>query len=233
MKQKIITGFLICSLFILSGCYRYIWWAETIVDQADTIETCSDIVQPYFRSARVYDQFTTLGLFDGLWLDDTVLQAYACAHAAKYGFTRQQYYDLLNTQRDELSPYISFYLLAVVPGTMGTLLTDPKPLWALQLRIGTSYFKPAKIKIVELDHEYRYFFGKRLTVFKKKYLVQFNAYDENEMPLITGATPDIELIFRAVSHQASMIWSMNDIRRDAVCPPLQDDTLAYDIHTNL
>lgn len=236
MKQRIITTLLVFFLFMFSGCYRYIYWAESVVDQADPIETCCAKVQPYFRSARVYDQFTTIGLFDALWLDDVVIDAYACAHAAKYGYTRQQYYDFLNSQCDELSSYISFYVLAVVPGSIGTvgiLLTDANPLWVMQLRVGNNYFKPAKIKIVELDHEYRYFFGKRLTVFKKQYIVQFNAYDEYEIPLITSATPDVELIFRAVGHQTSMTWCITDIQRDTMYPPLRDDIMAYDIKINI
>lgn len=233
MKQKLIIIFLISSLSIFSGCYRYIYWAESVIDQGCKIETCYAMVQPYIRSAYVYDQFQTLALFDGLWLDDTVIQAYACAHAEKYGFTEAQYQAFLQDQRDENDPYISFYLLAVIYGNTGLLLNDENPLWVMQLRIGDNYYKPAKIKTVELEHEYRHFFGKRLTVFKMQYLVQFNAEDINEIPLINSMTPDIELFFRSVGHQASMRWCMKDIVREQTVPPLQDYTLAYDVNTNL
>jgi hypothetical protein len=233
MKQTITTIFLIFSLFIFPGCYRYISWGESVVDQGDKIETCACAVQPYIRSARVYDQFTTLGLFDALLLHDEVIQAYACSYAAKNCLSNDQYHQFLQKQYDEQSSYISFYLLAVVPGNIGVLLTDENPQWTVQLRVGNNCFKPAKLKLVELSHEYRFFFGKNLTVFKKQYLVQFDAYDVYNNPLISPVTGPIELVFSRVGHQKSMVWCLDSQLKVVESCSLQDDTLAYDLNTNL
>lgn len=233
MKQKLGTFFLLFSFLLLPGCYRYIYWAESVVDQGDTIETCACAVQPYIRSARVYDQFTTLGLFDALWLHDQVVLANACAYASKYGLSIEQYNEYLSKQREENAPYISFYLLTVIPGNIGVLLTDENPVWTVQLKIGNDYYKPAKIKIVELSQEYRFFFGKRLTVFKKQYLIQFNAVDAQNISLIGPFTHHIELVFRRVGHQTSMCWDLDSERKAIDYNPLDDNTLAYDLNTNI
>jgi hypothetical protein len=233
MKHTVVTIFLLFSFFILPGCYRYIYWAESILDQGCKIETCACVVQPYIRSARVYDQFTTLGLFDALWIHDQVILANACAYASKYGLSSEQYDEYLQKQREEFSPYISFYLLTVIPGNIGVLLTDENPIWTIQLKLGNDCFKPSKIKMVELSQEYRYFFGKRLTVFKKQYLIQFDAVDANNVLLLNPSVQRIELIFRSIGHQTGMCWNLdNQLRAIDYCP-LDDDTLAYDINTNI
>lgn len=234
MKQTVyFISFLVCSLTFFSGCYRYIDWASTIVDQGDTIETCICTAKPYIKAARVYDQFTTLALFDALWLHDDVIDAYVCAHAAKYGFNDEQAQKFLDKQIEENEPYISFYLLATIYGTTGTMLTDVSPLWVVQLKIGNNLYNPAKIRLVELPHEYRYFFNKRWNIFKKQYLIEFDAYDSNNFPIIGPLTREVELIFRRVGHETSMIWCLDSEGHVIISNSLDQDYMAYDINTNL
>lgn len=233
MKQNLTTIFLLFFLCTFSGCYRYIDWAKEVGDQGCPLETCVCDAYQYVRSARVYDQFTTLGLFDALLLHDTVIKAYVCAYSAKYGLSPAKQEEYLQLQRDEDAPYISFYLLAVVPGTIGTLLTDKNPIWTVQLKIGNDYFNPTKLKTVEISPEYKYFFGKRFTIFKHQYLVQFDAIDANNIPLIGPLTDKIELVLRRVGHQTSMLWCLNYQQEIVETCNLSDDSLAYDLNTNL
>jgi len=234
MKQTVYTYFiLLFSLTFFSGCYRYIDWAATIVDQADKIETCIGLAKPYLKAARVYDQFTTLALFDALWLHEDVVDAYVCAHAAKYAFNDEQYHKFLDKQIEENEPYISFYLLATIYGPSGIMLTDVNPLWVVQLKVGDHYYNPAKIRLVELPHEYRYFFGKRWNIFKKPYLLQFDSYDQNNIPIVGPLTREVELVFRRVGHETSMLWCLDSQGRAIVTDSLDQDTMAYDINTNL
>lgn len=234
MKQ--ITFLFLCTLFPLfffSGCYRYINWASTVIDQANKIETCFELAQPYIKAARVYDQFTTLALFDALLLHPDVVEAYVCAHAAKYSLTDQQYHTLLEKQQEEHEPYISFYLLATIYGPNGTMLTDANPIWVVQLKIGETYYNPAKIRLVELPHEYRYFFGKRWNIFKKNYMVQFDAYDSNNNPIITPFVREVELVFKRVGHGTSMVWCFDLQQKIIVSTSLDQNNMAYDLNTNL
>ncbi len=203
MKQSLYYLFFLLILIPFPGCYRYIYWGQSIVCQGTKIETCFSIVQPYIRSARAYDQFTTLGLFDALWINKQVLQAYACSYGSKYGLNANQYDEFLQDQYDEFAPYISFYMLAVINGNVGALLTDENPQWIVQLKIGNNYYAPAKIKLVELPHEFRYFFGKYLTVFKKQYLIQFNAHDEYDNAILYPGVSTIELVLRPAMHARS------------------------------
>lgn len=234
MKQKLLTRMLlIFALFTFVGCHRYIRWFKKGVDQGCKIETCYACVQPYIRAARVYDQITTLGLFDAMWLSDHVLQSYVCAYAAKHGFDQKKRARFLAQQREEHSPYISFYLLAVVYGDSGVLLTDENPLWTVQLKVGDNYFHPAKIKIVEVPHEYYYFFGKRMTVFKKQYLLQFNKFDAHNVPLINASTQSFELVLRRVGRKTNMVWCLDGQQRVVNRHSLSEDIMAYDLNLNM
>lgn len=233
MKQSNYYLFFFFFIMSFSGCYRYIYWAESIVCQGTKIETCFSVVQPYIRSARAYDQFTTLGLFDALWINKQVLQAYACAYNSKYGLNAQEYDEFLEKQYEEFSPYISFYLLAVIPGNVGFLLTEENPQWIVQLKINNNFYSPAKIKLVELSHEFRYFFGKYLTVFKKQYLVQFNAYDENNNPVLFPGVSTIELVLRRVGYETSICWPLDMALHVIDTNPLQEDIMMYDLKTNI
>lgn len=234
MKQTVyIFSFALFLSTFFSGCTRYIDWAATIVDQGDTMEACITLARPYIKAARVYDQFTTLALFDALWLHEDVVDAYACAHAAKYGFNDEQYHKFLDKQIEEHEPYISFYLLATIYGPSGIMLTDPNPMWVVQLKIGNNLYNPAKIRLVELPHEYRYFFGRRWNIFKKPYLIQFDSYDKNNNPVIWPMTQEVELVFRRVGHETSMLWCLDSEGRAIVSRSLDQDQMAYDINTNL
>lgn len=233
MKHIVSTILLLILLSTFSGCYRYINWAICIFDQGEKIDTCVSFANPYIKSVRIYDQFTTLAIFDALWLHEEVVQAFVCAHAEKYGFTHQQYQDFLEQHYQENEPYISFYLLSTIYGNNRVLLTDDDPMWVVQLRIGNTLYKPAKIKLVELPHEYRYFFGKRYTVFKKQYLIQFDAFDKNDHALVGPMARELELIFRRVGYETGMIWCLNSEQRVTDFCPLDRNLLAYDIKTNL
>ena len=91
MKQTLYAALLILLVLSFSGCSRYISWGKEIFNQGEKLDTYASAVQPYIRSGRVYDQFTTLGNFDAMWLADPVRRAYARSYARKRGYTREQY----------------------------------------------------------------------------------------------------------------------------------------------
>ena len=234
MKHIFKTALLILVILMCSSCSRYISWGKEIFNQGEPLETYAQSVQPYIRAGRIYDQFTTLGSFDALWLADPVRRAYAMSYARKHGYTREQYGKFLENQLAQNDATISFYLLAIVGGPGIVELTDKNAAWNVQLKIGNDYFNPIKIESIDqLPPEYQYFFGKRWTIFKAIYLLSFNAIDENDVPLLESSLSSISLVFRRIGHRLDIVWPLDG--RSHVIPRcgLDSEILAYDLYDTI
>jgi hypothetical protein len=233
MKQ---IAFLYCMLVLLlslAGCGRYVCWVKDVFDQGDKLETFSCEVEGYIRSARVYDQFDTLGLFDALWLNHVVRHAYVDSYSLKHCLSDAAYQALLNQELEQTENFISFYVLASVPGQFNTLLTDLNSLWTVRLEIDGQCYEPVKLKIVDLTHEYQKFFGPRFTIFKTAYLVAFDARDKSGAPLLSPLTECFALVFRRVGRETRLIWNMDEAEAECYVNELDKDILSYDIDTNI
>jgi len=233
MKQVALLCSLLIMLLSFSGCGRYVCWMKDVFNQGDKLETFSCDVEGYIRSARVYDQFDTLGLFDGLWLNHVVRHAYVDSYSLKHCLSENDYLALLNQELEQADNFISFYVLASVPGQYNTLLTDVNSLWTVRLEIDGHCFEPVKLKIVELMPEYQKFFGPRYTIFKTPYLIVFDAIDKDGAPLTSPLTECIALVFRRVGRETRLVWSMDEAEAACYVAKLDKDILAYDIDTNI
>ncbi len=234
MKQKLYAALLVLLVLSFSSCSRYICWGKEVFNQGDKLDTYGQVVKPYIRSGRVYDQFTTLGNFDAMWLADPVRRAYARSHALKHCYSQEQYGNFLKNQLEENDHFISFYLLAIVGGPGVVDLTDKNAAWSVQLRIGDECFTPVKIEIIEqLPPEYQYFFGKQWTVFKDQYLVSFNAIDKDNQPILYSSLRSISLVFRRVGHQIDLVWPLDGQTHIIPRCGLDSDVLAYDLYDNI
>ena len=143
----------------------------------------------YIRSVTVYDQFTTQGRFDALWLSEEVRSAYTDAYASRHALDDEKKQVFLRRQLEENDHFIFFYVLS--NGSVN--LTDQQSEWSIVLRVAGHVFKPIEIKEAELSPEYRAFFGKKLTRFKVIYGIKFDAQDAEDMPLIQEHVDKIEL----------------------------------------
>ncbi len=234
MKQIVYAALLVFLVLSFSSCSRYISWGKEVFNQGEKLDTYAENVKPYIRSGRVYDQFTTLGNFDAMWLADPVRRAYAQSYSHKRGYSKEQYVNFLQNQLEENDHFISFYLLAIVGGPGVIELNNKNSLWAIQLKIGDDYFTPVKIEVVEqLPAEYQYFFGKYWTVFKAQYLISFNAIDEDDDPLLYSSLRSISLVFRRVGHQIELVWPLDGQTHIIPRCGLNTDVLAYDLYDNI
>ena len=234
MKQRLCAASVFFFILLFSGCTRYFEWGEDVINQGEKLDTYTEHVRPYIRSTRVYDYFTTLGIFDALWLSKPVITSYAQAHAAKHGFTREQYKNFLKNQQDEQRQFITFYLLSVVGGAGSSLLTDKNASWSVQMQIGTRYYAPVKLELVdELPPEYQYFFGKHWTVFKDIYIIRFNAFDVNDNPLLRPGLDSLALVFHRMGHEVGLEWEFDGNAHLISTGNMDADVIAYDIATNI
>ena len=79
MKKQQLKILSVLGVLLLSGCAgnNIKDWAEETFYQSNAYKDDLTVVKRYLRGIRLYDQFTTLGIFDALWLSDEVRTAYS------------------------------------------------------------------------------------------------------------------------------------------------------------
>jgi len=189
-------------LFLLPGCGRIIDWGVENVDQGTNL--CPNLCEArnQIRSSRIYDQFTLVGMFDSLWLNDLVREVYADLYALKHGRTEEEKKIFLRRQLEENNHFISFYVLSASEFVLGEVDSE----WTLLLNIKDYYFVPTELKVVELVPEYEAIFGKKFNKFKTVYILRFNAKDIEDAPLIQPDTDSVNLVFRSVKKETVHAW---------------------------
>lgn len=213
------------TLFILSGCHnRYYLWIEDVFNQGTSLNKFTTVPAQYIRSIRVYDQFSTIGIFDALLLDDCVRDAYVNLYSLKHCLSSEQKRTMYAHQKEENERFISFYLLAYYPTNMDCLLNYPDSIWTVRLVSNGSCYAPADLRVVQLPLEYQTFFGKRFTVFKRVYSVKFNANILDDQP-----EQKLTLMLRSIGHQVELTWRFDQCGN--LLAPCSNDqnVLAYDV----
>lgn len=222
---------IVTSLVFLPGCNRYVCWLTDVFNQGCKQPVPLRCIEKYIKSTRIYDQFETLGIFDALWLNRPVREMYLDAFASTRCLDPDAWELKIRQQEYEDEHYIMFYLLTWIPS--GSLLTDLCPEWHVQLRIGCECFNPIEIRVVELCPEYQRFFGPWFTIFKKVYLLKFNAIDVHGNRLINRFTSSIDLVMSRLGTEGYMTWCL-DGAGDVLCPrSFNRNIIAYDIQTNI
>lgn len=201
-----IKGIITCSVLIclLPGCGRVFDWVEDSFNQGTNLDQYTKVPQRYLRSITVYQQFTTIGMFDALWLSDAVRTAYVDLYALKHGKNDEQKKFFLRRQLEENNHFLSFYVLSLYENPLNSLDTK----WSLFLMVDDKIYSPIEIKVVELNPEYILFFGKRYSRFKIPYLVKFNAKDMDSNFIVSDTTKTISLCFRSVSKEDLLTWDL-------------------------
>jgi hypothetical protein len=231
MKSPAILRVAICAALVsiaFSGCKRYIDWGKDVFCQGEKFDAYERIPRVYLRSARVYDQFTTMGLFTALWLADEVRLAYSCVHARRRGMDEDLQSVFTRRQLEENNHFISFYLLAAEIGD-DTLLSNESPPWTIYAQIDGENYKPIEIRyLTSLPMEYRFFFGDYLTSHQQMYLVKFNARDINNKRLINNNVRALSLWLTDGNRKVELKWCLDNKGRVPHCIPWPRNILAYD-----
>jgi len=187
-------------LLLLPGC-RAMHWAESHFEQGTPIEgakSVRDLVASYVRSANIYHEFDTVGLFDVLMLTPAVRQAYVDIYAAKYKLSPEEKEKKAQEQRKEAEHTLSFIVLAYMPdNTMP--IGDDNSLWSIVLKGANKWVAPRSSKSYELEPEYAYFLKNKVSKHKYVYLVKF---DVAEMQ-------NVELVLAMHDRQTTLRWPGN------------------------
>ncbi len=198
LLQVLCVGGVVC----FSGCTLVDWSKETF-PQVQSYNDSKEILKNYLRSVVVYDQFTTVAIFDALWLSDDIKTLYTDTYAAMHGRTPEVRKTFLRRQLKENSEFVSFYVLSThdIP-----LNAKPAP-WSVYLKIGEKTYQPLEIKMVELLPEYGSFFGKKLSSHKDPYEVKFERKDGDGKDIFAGAKT-IQLYFSGPNNYVFMHWNV-------------------------
>lgn len=198
-------------LFFFSGCSRYFCWAKKTFRQADELGISVAPAQAYLRSVYVYDQFATVGLFEGLWLTDTVRDVAQHIFATRWAIDDNEVEEVRDQQHAENRDTLSFYLL-MTPDSENYFvsLTKAQATWSILLAVDGRYFVPNEIKAIDLDPEYLRIFGSLYSHFKIPYLITFDAVDEQGDYLISDQTRTVQLVLRSVKYRVSLDWHMRN-----------------------
>ena len=205
MKYKSLIP-LSVSLLLLSGCGRIVDWGKGNFKQAEKLDFKFRQARKDLKSITVYDQLSTVAIFDVLGLSDDVRIAYVDLHARKYGKTEEQKRAMLRRQLAENSHFISFYV--AVPYEL--ILGETNSRWSLSLEIDDKRYLPIEVKVIDINPEYKAIFGKKLSRFKNVYLVRFDAKNVEERPLITPDTQELKLYFRSTKKEVILTWNIQD-----------------------
>ena len=213
LAKKIYVLFIIFVTILFSGCYRMIDWGKQRFYQGCKIDACLTVPREHIRTTRVYDQFSTVGIFNAMWLSDAVLKSYTKLHAEKYALNECAEYNFLERQRANNRDLLSFYVLAYDPNATTSPFEPDRgkeAAWTIYLKIEERAYEPVFLKeLDELEPEYELFFGKDLTNFKTIYLVQFSALDCDGNPLIYSDTRSIVLCLNSIKVHAALVWKIN------------------------
>jgi hypothetical protein len=213
MKYAVLARNVLVSgcIILLPSCGRIMDWGMNSLNQGTDVEQ-TIIPQQYIRSVTVYDQFTTLGMFDVLWLSDDIRTIYTDVYAMKYGKTEERKIAFLRRQLEENRRHIAFYMLC--PERLG--LGESKSEWGLFLQVGSHMYAPTELRKTDLDPVYQSFFGKKWNPFKIPYSVKFEAHDSQDAPILTPETPEMALIFRSTLKEVKLVWKLSDFAKEMV-----------------
>lgn len=194
---------LVVGILALPGCGGVIDWATETFDQGSSYKEDKELVAYYMRSKGIYDQFTTIALFDALWLSDDIRTLYTNAYAEMHGRSDEVRQTFLRRQLKTNEHFIDFYVLS----TNAVPLNVKPVIWALYLKVGDVSYQPLEVKAVDIAPEYKQFFGKLLTNHKRVYEVRFERHDADGKDVLDGQQ-SIELYFSGPHAYTSVSWDL-------------------------
>jgi hypothetical protein len=200
-----LRSFFVLAVLMFSGCGRIEDWADTTFSKGRMYQEERGLINDYLRSVKIYDQFTTIALFDVLWLSDDIRTLYANTYTKMHGRSEEVRQTFLRRQLKANSHFITFYVLS----THEIQLNLKPAQWIGYLKIGDMTYLPLETKSVELTPEYIHFFGKKLSKHKQPYEVRFERKDQEGKDILENATM-IELYLSGPKHYGVATFNINE-----------------------
>ena len=206
--------FLLVLLVILPSCVRYDKLVKSEFPQGTSYDDNRDITHHNVRSATLYEQFSTKGVFNALRLSDSTRTKYVDVYTRKRGITGDAQKAILNRNLEENKHWISFYLLADIRDKTYVSLSEKSSFWSLYLDMGNGVtIVPESIKEVDIEPEFQAFFGYRFNLFKAAYLVKFPIFD-NHGKRYEGDDVDVKLVISSPYKKCELEWKKSEEKQE-------------------
>jgi hypothetical protein len=193
-----------------SSCVRYDKLVKSEFPQGTSYDDNRDVTYYNVRSANLYEQFETKGIFNALHLSDGTRTKYVDVYTRKRGIMGASYKAMLNRNLEENKHWISFYLLADIRDKTYVSLSEKNSSWSLYLDMGNGVtIAPESIKEVDIEPEYQAFFGYRFNLFKAAYLVKFPIQDAAGKRY-EGDDVDLKLVISSPYKKCELEWKNSD-----------------------
>ncbi|MCF7900267.1 hypothetical protein K9K77_02040 [Candidatus Babeliales bacterium] len=205
-----IRSLVLMSIVILPGCGGVTDWVEDTFSQGKEYSYNKSLIKGYLRSSRIYDQFTTVAIFDALWLSDEIRTEYADVYVKVHGRTQDVRNTFLRRQLKANSTEVAFYVLS-----LNEIPLNVKPMqWLLHLDIDGNKYLPSSVKAAELTPEYVLFFGALLTNHKRVYEVRFDRKDADGKEILNDDAQKLSLVFSGPQHYCALEWMLTSEPRN-------------------
>ncbi len=202
--------YLIASCILLSGCgQQYVNWADRTFNQGCLLPDYPRQVKPFLRTERLYHQFETVGIFDALWLADSVRVLYVDLFTEKFDKGYEEYETLLKEQLEKNKKLITFYLLSekeYVPRGLKMITSKEHTLWGIHLEIDDKVLHPITIEKIDLNASWRRFFGKRMSFHKQAYKITFDAHSKTGESFINLQSEQMDLVLSNTKVRTCLQW---------------------------
>jgi hypothetical protein len=197
------------------GCIKYHDLVRSEFPQGKKQPEKHAVAQMYRRSCVVYNDFSTQGIFDGLWLSDQLRKAYVDVYGGKRGLSQDAQEEILKRQLEENKHWMTFLLLADVPEKTNVSLSDPEAAWTVYAVVDGKKLIPAEkkegIKEVELEPEYQLFFGDTFNTLKTPYLIRMPITIDIAEKIAQGNVRSIKLVISSVQKECVLEWTKEQI----------------------
>ncbi len=178
---------LIMISVFLPSCQRLVNWGKGTFNQACPVEETLKEYKNLIRSTHVYNQLSTLGIFDAVILTPELLEAYNKATKKNLKFSGQAFFVLAFADKTDHKP----------------LNSDSTNQWAwhVSLWVDGKRQEPKQQKCITLPAEFKLLFGKKWSQFKSGYLVEFGKIQLNDT---------VTLCFNSLRKKTSLEWDFKD-----------------------
>jgi hypothetical protein len=216
-------SFLLVSIIFLTGCNKIIDWGKTTFEQTPIYsENFIKAAQPYIRSKPVYSQFSTVAMFDAIFLTDAMRMLYVDYHTKVSSLNAEQESLMRARMHNENKYFVSFYVVgyqkehlyntcrALFTGTnhkQGELFAGKDASWQVTMLVNGKEYIPESVRVVDLPMEYRECFGDRLSQFNTTYLVRFAVSDPQSHPIFQPLKKyQVSLRFTSALYRTELVW---------------------------
>ncbi len=205
--------FLCIVLGVTTSCVKYHQLVKSEFPQGEDAPDLRELAEKSIRAVTIYDQFSTLAIFDVLFLSDEVKAMHADHYGRRRGKDNEACKALLAQENKEQPDTMSFYILADLRVKTHKGLHEKGAYWtvALEKKDGTRV-EATSIKNVDLDPEYQILFGYRFNLFKEVYLVTFPASSVSAAPAAstgknsTESREPVILVVSSPRKSIQLVW---------------------------